>query len=111
AVIRVVAELNGESIPEHEPMEFPFKIYHQFGGFAQYMWHGKLVYISGESGGGKTSWRETFANEFRKQGKDVIWFGREWAAGEMVVRHLQRLKGMRVNGFAAMRVFRSYERR
>lgn len=111
AVIRVVAELNGESIPEHEPMEFPFKIYHQFGGFAQYMWQGKLVYISGVSGGGKTSWGETFANEFLKQGKDVIWFGPEWSADEMVLRNLQRLKGMSVNDFAAMRVFRSYERR
>lgn len=103
----IIAELRGEIIPKSEPMPFPFTIYHEFGGFAEYMWSGKMVYISGVSGGGKTAYGETLQNGFLKMGRDTLWYGPEWKPSEMGYRNLQRHGGISMDTIAAMRIWRA----
>lgn len=111
AIQQVIEELEGDRIPTSEPLPFPFTIYHRFGGFAHYIWAGKMIYISSVSGGGKTAYLETIGNEFRKRGSDFMVFSPEWQPTEFVLRDLQRYKGMDTETISAMRVWRAEERR
>ena len=83
-----------ENLPDAQFLEFPLTILHQFGGFAETMWMGKLVYIVGISGGGKTSLAETMGGKWLREGMDFVWFGPEWTPYEMAMRELQRQGGM-----------------
>jgi hypothetical protein len=87
-------ELEGLSVPDLEFVECPYKVLHQFGGFAEIMFPGKLVYIVGISGGGKTSFGEFGGEVFLKQGYDFLWYGPEWTPKEMGYRALQRAGGL-----------------
>ncbi len=89
----VINLLRGEGRSLGQPMPFPFTTLHEFGGFAEIMWPGKLVYINGVSGGGKTSFGESLYEIMMKTGDDSIWFGPEWTAEEMRLRALQRAGG------------------
>lgn len=100
--LELIEILEGKRVPSVEPMEFPFKTMHQFGGFAEIMWPGKLVYISGVSGGGKTSLGEMFYEIMMRSGDDSIWFGPEWSALEMRVRALQRAGGITMGQFGKL---------
>lgn len=90
----LIAQLRGESVPTLEPMPFPFESLHDMGGFAEMMWPGKLTYISGPSGTGKTSVGEAMYFPMLENGVDGIWYGPEWTPLEMGMRYLQRNGGM-----------------
>lgn len=107
----LVKELRGEILPEIEPMEFPFQTFHRFNGFAELMWPGKLVYISGVSGGGKTSFGEMLYRKAVMVGDGGVWFGPEWSPVEMGLRELQRAGGISMTLYAKMRVYRLDEHR
>lgn len=111
AIQEVIEELEGTRVPNSEPLPFPFSIYHEYGGFAHYIWAGKMVYISSVSGGGKTAYLECIGNAFRKRGSDFMVYSPEWQPTEFVLRDLQRYKGMDTEQIAAMRVWRAEERR
>lgn len=90
---QILDHLEGENIPDIEFVECPLECLHEFGGFAEIMFPGKLVYIAGISGGGKTSLAETTAEKFQRQGYDFVWYGPEWTPYEMGLRSLQRARG------------------
>lgn len=102
----ILKELKNEEPPSVEPMEFPFTSLHRFGGFAELMWPGKMVYISGVSGGGKTSFGENCYRKAVMLGEGGVWYGPEWSPVEMGLRELQRAGGLSMNTYAKMRVWR-----
>lgn len=85
--------LTGDSIPEVDYIPFPLRSLHRFGGFAEVMSPGKLIYIVGVSGGGKTSLAEVMGGAMLRGGYDFVWFGPEWSPLEMGLRELQRAGG------------------
>jgi hypothetical protein len=90
----LIALLRGENVSSIEPMPFPFESLHDKGGFAEMMWPGKLTYISGPSGTGKTSVGEAMYFPMLENGVDAMWYGPEWTPEEMGMRYLQREGGM-----------------
>lgn len=90
---QILDHLEGANIPDIEIVSFPLECLHEFGGFAEIMFPGKLVYLAGISGGGKTSFAETTAEKFQRQGYDFVWYGPEWTPYEMGLRSLQRARG------------------
>lgn len=104
AGLEVIAELRGEKIPDVRPVEFPLKALHRFGGFAKMAWPGKLIYVTGVSGGGKTSFGETISEVFQQDGQDSIWYNPEWTGREMRIRALQRAGGINMTRYAEMLV-------
>lgn len=91
---RLLDHLEGKNLPDVEYIENPLKILHEFGGFAEIMFPGKLVYIVGISGGGKTSLSETIGESLNRQGYDFVWYGPEWTPDDMGLRSLQRAGGV-----------------
>jgi hypothetical protein len=108
--LELIAELEGKRLPDSEPMIFPFTILHQFEGFAEIMWPGKLVYISGISGGGKTSYGEFMYETMNRNGDDCVWFGPEWDAPQMKMRALQRDGGLNMSAIGKLRLYHLDER-
>lgn len=108
--LELIAELEGKIPPSSEPMIFPFTILHPFEGFAEIMWPGKLVYISGISGGGKTSYGEFMYETMNRNGDDCIWFGPEWDATQMKMRALQRDGGLNMSTIGKLRLYHLDER-
>ncbi len=96
----LIAQLRGESVSTLEPMPFPFESLHHMGGFAEMMWPGKMTYISGPSGTGKTSVGEAMYFPMLENGIDGIWYGPEWSPEEMGLRYLQREGGMNQTAFS-----------
>lgn len=90
---QILDTLEGYNIPDIEIVDFPLECLHEFGGFAEIMFPGKLVYLSGISGGGKTSIAETMGEKLLRQGYDFVWYGPEWTPYEMGLRSLQRAQG------------------
>lgn len=90
---QLLDHLEGTNIPDIDFIECPLEVLHEFGGFAEVMFPGKLVYIVGISGGGKTSLGETMAEKLQRQGYDFVWYGPEWSPYEMGLRSLQRARG------------------
>lgn len=90
---QMLDHLEGENIPDIEFIECPLTCLHEYGGFAQIMFPGKLVYMVGVSGGGKTSMGETMGEKLLRQGYDFVWYGPEWTPYEMGLRSLQRAGG------------------
>lgn len=105
------ADLMGQTPPpEIEPVIFPFKLLHQFGGFAKIMFPGKLIAVLGISGGGKTSFGETCAENLIRDGYDVLWWGPEWSPYENALRSLQRQGGVTALDMARFNQWRADER-
>lgn len=94
ALLDVEAMLRGEKLPTYIPQYFPYKTFHQFGGFAKVMQPGKLVYIMSVSGGGKTSLVDAISEKAHAEGQDTIDFSPEWTAQERRKRSIQRAGGM-----------------
>lgn len=67
-----VDEINGDSIPEVEPLVFPMNLLHQAGGNAHIVLPGKIVGIACWSGGGKTAIVETLYEAENKRGGEVV---------------------------------------
>jgi len=103
ANMTVLDMLDGNGLGE--PMEFPFQSFQRFGGFAEMMWPGKLVYVSGISGGGKTSLGEMFYEAMMRNSYDSIWYGPEWSAVEMRLRALQRAGGLTLTQMAKYQIY------
>lgn len=104
AYAQLKAELRGEASPDAVPVEFPFRVLHRFGGFAQYMWPGKLVGIGGISGGGKTILMRCACAALEAQGYDAIWWGPEFDPAEYAVQDLQRVGGFTFKQLNQLRI-------
>lgn len=93
ALATLASELRGENIPTHEPIEFPLQSLHGLGGFCELMWPGKLAFVLGVSGGGKTSLMETILEKFLRDSYDAVVFGPEWTSTEYAQRSVHRNRG------------------
>lgn len=87
-------QLAGVGILDMDFVVNPLTVLHEYGGFGKVLFPGKLVYIVGISGGGKTSLAETMGGVMRREGLDFIWYGPEWTPEEMAMRDLQRGGGV-----------------
>lgn len=76
------------------PIPFPFKVFHRCGGYARFMRPGKLMAITGVSGGLKTTLARSFTQVLNQWGQDVIWWGPEWTPEEYGESDLQRIGGL-----------------
>lgn len=103
----IMDHLEGKNLPDTEYIEFPLQALHRFGGFAEIMFPGKLVYVVGISGGGKTSLAEKFGETFLRWGYDGLWYGPEWSPYEMGLRGLQRSGGADVVRMAKSNMYNS----
>jgi hypothetical protein len=110
---RVLAEVlqEPETLSEYPPLIMPFNLLHQFKGFAHYAWRGKLMYVLGGPGFGKTSFGETMAEALLRRGTDWVWYGPEWSPLEMGYRAVHRNGGMSLDNVAAYQVYRHDEAR
>lgn len=110
---RVFAEVleEPETLSKSPPLLMPFNLLHQFGGFAHYAWRGKLMYVLGGPGFGKTSFGETMAETLLKRGVDWVWYGPEWSPLEMGYRAVHRNNGMSLDHVASYQVYRHDEAR
>lgn len=108
---QLIDELEGRRLPDTEPMAFPYTALHKFGGFAELMWPGKLVFISGVSGGGKTSFGECCYRKSVMEGDCGVWYGPEWHPVEMGLRELQRSGGLDMIHMSKLRAWKFDEAR
>lgn len=74
----------------------PFERWHPFGGLMRVVQPRKVIGIIGRSGDGKTSFVETLAEAWMKQGFDGFFFGKEWTPKEYQARRVQRVGGLTV---------------
>lgn len=72
----------------------PFRSLHALGGYAHIIEPGKLVIVAAPTGGGKTSWLETWADYWIRQGIGGVWRGDEFTRKEYHARRVQRYAGI-----------------
>jgi len=80
----------GENITPGEKLIFPFKRFHNLGGYVYFCEPGKMAMVLAPTGCGKTSLMETFSDFWNTKGYDTWWYGREWTPQGMRFRAIQR---------------------
>jgi hypothetical protein len=84
----------GKSVMPGEMVVTPMKQLHDLGGYAKALHPAMMTEIIAPSGGGKTSFMETWVDEFRKSGLHVLWYSPEWSPMVMHLRSIQRHGGI-----------------
>jgi hypothetical protein len=107
AYAKVISIFDKDAEPKSKPIEFPYKTLHRFGGFAQWMWTGKMVAVGGISGGGKTLFLRTLFSAMLKAGYDMIWWGPEFSPEEYAYQDLIRAGGLNFNQINQLLVIRA----
>jgi len=82
-----------KSMPPGEMVIVPMKRLHRLGGFAAMLHPAMMTEIIAPSGGGKTTFMETWVDEFRKIGLHTLWYSPEWSPKVMHLRSIQRHGG------------------
>ena len=98
-------EISGKRVSLIEPFKFPLNVLHEFGGYARYIWPGKVVCTGGISGGGKTLLTHYQMMNLMNRGYDVIWWGPEWSPEEYGYRDLQRAGGLDMDRIAELKIW------
>lgn len=83
-------EIDGLKVRQFEPIMLPYTPIHQFGGFAEYVHPGNIVFIVSSAGFGKTAFIDMLRERYTQIGIDSMWDGPEWQAIDMGVRALHR---------------------
>lgn len=109
AYAKVLNIFSKDTEPQSKPIEFPYKTLHQFGGFARWMWTGKMVAVGGISGGGKTLFLRTMFSAMLKAGYDMIWWGPEFSPEEYAYQDLIRAGGLTFNQINELLVIRALQ--
>jgi replicative DNA helicase len=94
-----------------EYLPIPFKSFHKYGGQMHIMHPGLVFLVAMISGGGKTSFLETWINYWLQRGFDVLMRGDEWSHTQYTVRMLQRYGGVTNGQFAENEMWKSEEAR
>ncbi|MFA5377843.1 MAG: hypothetical protein WC455_18980, partial [Dehalococcoidia bacterium] len=92
AMLTVLDWLDG-NVPPDEPILSPYPAMHSLEGMAQLWERRKLIYVIGAAGMGKTAFMETGADNLRKQGLSVIYWGPEWSPEEVQMKAIARYGG------------------
>ncbi len=92
AMDTVIEWLNG-NVPPTEPILSPYAVMHDLKGMARLWERRKLVYVIGAAGMGKTAFLETGADNLRKRGLSVIYWGPEWSPEEVQMKAIARHGG------------------
>lgn len=82
-----------KSLPTGEMVITPMKGLHEWGGLATMLLPGMMTEVMGPSGGGKTSFMETWLDVLRQRGFESLWYSPEWIPKTMHYRTLQRYGG------------------
>jgi hypothetical protein len=90
-----------------EYLPIPFQKFHQFGGQMRVMSPGLVFLVAMISGGGKTSFLETWINYWLRQGFDVLMRGDEWSHVQYTVRMMQRYGGLTNEQFEDFEIWKS----
>ncbi len=85
--------LLADIVPASPPLIGPLSSLHALGGFCHVIPPGRLVFVVGSSGTGKTSMLETIADKWTPRGYDLIVWSPEWSSDEMIERAVQRQGG------------------
>ena len=94
----VTNALQGHVDPSRgETILFPWKGLQDLGGFAKRLQPKFLAAIAAKSGDGKTSLIETFADEWLRDGYDVLMYGPEWDHKTCQMKRVQRNDGATVD--------------
>jgi hypothetical protein len=100
ALAQYIDEINGDAVPALMPMVNPYPFLHRFGGCAELVIPGQLVYFASISGGTKTISFETGWTELQKRGEHSIVYSPEHVdkrgAAIMTARAVQRAGGLSV---------------
>lgn len=111
AMARYQDRLQGNSLPDVEPIVIPFKTISKFGGYARVMTPGRLIGIIGSTGSGKTTFIDSIVDEWRKVGKHLLIYSPEWAADENADRIGQRYGGPTMEQMYLWEVYKSEKAR
>lgn len=104
-------ELGGMYQPDIQPIVAPLTVLHRFGGFARFWRRGKLIAVTGISGGGKTTLAKTMMLTLMQNGYDVIWWGPEWDPYEYAEQDLQRkANGLTMDQLDSWRMWQTFQR-
>lgn len=88
-----VRRLQDNEPPVTPPMHGPLSALYDFGGYCRVIPPGRLVFIVGSSGTGKTSMLETITDRWTPMGYNLVVWSPEWSADEMIERAVQRQGG------------------
>lgn len=91
--VSVMAELNGEKLPEGRPIRGIIPALREFGGFAAWHWTRKIVLFIGGTGLGKTSLLNDIFDNANRDGISGVLYTPEWTPNEWVYRDLIRYGG------------------
>ena len=83
-----------EHIQPGEILIVPFKSFHKLGGFAYLLEPGKTTEVLAPSGGGKTSFLETWQDIWNMWGIDSMFYSPEWSPIQLQHRSIQRCSGI-----------------
>lgn len=83
-------EVEGKKVRNYEPILLPYTPIHPFGGYAEYLQPGMLVFVVSSAGFGKTAFVDMLRENYSKMGIDSLWDGPEWQPIDMGVRALHR---------------------
>jgi hypothetical protein len=92
AMSTVLDWLDGKVTPD-EPILSPYPAMHSLQGMAKLWERRKLIYVIGAAGMGKTAFMETGADNLRKHGLSVIYWGPEWSPQEVQMKAIARYGG------------------
>lgn len=82
-----------KSLPTGEMIVNPMRRMRKYGGMAAIFQPGMMTEIIAASGGGKTSFMETWLDDLRKRGYVSFWYSPEWSPQAMHLRTVQRHGG------------------
>ena len=82
-----------KTLPPGEMIITPMAQLHSLGGLAKMLQPAMMTEVIGPSGGGKTSFMETWIDLLRQAGYDLLWYSPEWSPLVMHLRTIQRHGG------------------
>lgn len=100
ALTQYIDEINGDTVPDVMPMINPFSFLHPYGGCAEILMPGQLMFSASISGGTKTIGFETGWTTLQRRGECSIVYSPEHVdsrgAAMMTARAVQRAGGVSV---------------
>lgn len=98
--------LGGEITYVGNPVRIPMSALHPFGGFAKSIAPGRAIGLIAPSGGGKTTFTETWVDQWLRAGLDVLIWSPEWTADDLFDRRVQRNRGVSYSDMVEFEIYK-----